>query len=223
MCRLTTALRAVCCAPGFVTMRVPPPPVPPPLRTIAWVNSHVPPALPVPLTQSGCIANVPVVSLRLAVLAPGPVFHWHRSAVSSPLASVPPPGGFWSVMVSAYSWPLTIDTPSSRPALPELTKFLPHARPASVIYGRFENATWPYDDDAGPPGSVESPFQSCQPQKSPDGVLNPSGWVPAGDRMTYCAFLFDAAVVLPKWAAAATASAPSRCPVARLGAAMLSS
>src|SRR5712692_3999715 len=178
----------------------PPPPPPDPLPSVrtAWLNSQVPAVLRVPLAHSGCMAKVPVGSTRSADFAPGPAFHSHRSAFSSPAESVHPPGGFWSVIVSAYSWPPTIEKPSSRPACPPLTKFSPHARPASVTYGRFVNAMSPYGEVTGPPGNVESPFQSCQPQKLPDDVLNPSGCVPVGDRIRYWAFLLACAVSLPK-------------------------
>src|SRR5689334_17432766 len=81
----------------------------------------------------------------------------------------------------------------------------------------FVNATSPTVDVTVPPLSVVSPFQSCQAQKPPLGVLKPSGLVPCGDTITYWALRFEAAVVLPKWAAAATAISPSWCPVADLG------
>src|SRR5215831_5497326 len=68
-----------------------------------------------------------------------------------------------------------------------------------------------------------SPFQSCQAQNAPLGVLNPSGWVPAGEMMSYWASRLAAAVVLPKWAAALTASVPSWKGVAWAGDAALSS
>src|SRR5690349_22773763 len=77
----------------------------------------------------------------------------------------------------------------------------------------------PTEDGIAPPLSVVSPFQSCQAQKPPFGVLKPSGWVPFGDTTTYCALRLDAAVVLPKWEAAATAWVPIWNPVAWLGAA----
>src|SRR5215467_9858305 len=64
-------------------------------------------------------------------LVPG-VIQAHLSAFSCPEESVHPPAGFWSVMVSAYSWPFTIEKPSSRPALPALTKFSPQVAPRSV-------------------------------------------------------------------------------------------
>jgi hypothetical protein len=76
------------------------------------------------------------------------------------------------------------------------------------MYGRFVNAMSPYGDETGPPGSPESPLQSCQAQKLPLAVLKPSGWVPFGDTMTYCALRLEAAVVFPKCAAALTASTP---------------
>src|SRR5262249_38400972 len=119
---------------------------PPPLVTMAWVNSQVP-APPAPsLPQVDCSANVPVASVRLAACAPGPVFQAHLSAFSEPPESVQPPAGFWSVMVSEYSCPLTIENPSSRPALPPFTKFSPHDAPRSVTYGMLVNAMSPYGE-----------------------------------------------------------------------------
>src|SRR3954470_2506845 len=89
----------------------------------------------------------------------------------------------------------------------------------SVRYGRFVKAMSPYDEAAAPPPSVVSPFQSCQAHQLARKVLKPSGWVPVGDAMTYCALRLLAAVVLPKCPAALTASAASWWPVAWLGAA----
>src|SRR4051794_30013247 len=87
----------------------------------------------------------------------------------------------------------------------------------SVRYGRFVKAMSPYDDAAAPPARPVSPFQSCQAHQFAVRVLNPSGWVPVGDAMTYCALRLLADVVLPKWPAALTASAASWWPVAWLG------
>ncbi len=81
--------------------------------------------------------------------------------------SVQPPAGFWSVMVSAYSCPSTMVTPSRVPALPELTKFCPQLAPASVMYGMLVNAMSPTVEVTAPPIRVVSPFQSCQAQKPP--------------------------------------------------------
>ncbi len=103
------------------------------------------------------------------------------------------------------------------PALPELTKFWPQLVPASVTYGMLVNAMSPTEELTAPPVSVVSPFQSCHAQKLPPEVLKPSGWVPFGDTMTYWALRLDAAVVLPKCEAAATATTPSWCPLAELG------
>src|SRR5215471_5899679 len=81
------------------------------------------------------------------------------------------------------------------------------------------NAMSPYEEGAAPPPvSVVSPLKSCQAQKPPSGVLNPSGVVPVGDMMTYWTKRLDAGVVLPKCAAALTASAAIWCPVAAVGA-----
>src|SRR3954447_13261019 len=91
----------------------------------------------------------------------------------------------------------------------------------SVRYGRLVNATSPYDDAAAPPVSVVSPFQSCHAHHVAVTVLNPSGWVPDGETMTYCALRLLLALVLPKCPAAVTASAANWWPVAWLGAAML--
>src|SRR5215469_13086727 len=121
---------------------------------MAWLNSHVPPPS---FAQVDCIANVPVVRLRFCAGAPGPRSHAHRSPVSSPELLTQPPAGFWSVMVSAYSWPSTMDAPSRRPAVPPLTKFSPQEAPASVTYGMFVKAMSPYGEVTPPPDKVESP------------------------------------------------------------------
>src|SRR5256885_2864219 len=170
------------------------------------------------LAHVDCIAKAPVVNGTLAD-APGPELrHAHLSAFSSPAPSTQPPAGFWSVIVSAYSWPSTIVTPSSSPALPALTKFVPQLPPASVTYGRLVKAMSPTVDGIAPPMSVSSPFQSCHAQKLPP-ALNPSGVVPVGETTTYCALRLDAGVVLPKCDAASTALTPSWCSVALAGAA----
>src|SRR5690349_482591 len=100
-------------------------------------------------------------------------------------------------------------TPSRVPLLPELTKFRPQLVPASVTYGMLVNAMSPTEELTAPPVSVVSPFQSCQAQNWPLAVLNPSGVVPCGETITYCALRLAAAVVLPKCEAAATATTPS--------------
>jgi len=68
----------------------------------------------------------------------------------------------------------------------------------SVRYGRLVKAMSPYDDAAAPPPRVVSPFQSCHAHQLAVSVLKPSGCVPVGDAMTYCALRLLAAVVLPK-------------------------
>src|SRR6266566_5510606 len=86
------------------------------------------------------------------------------------------------------------------------------------------NATSPSGEGTAPPSlRVESPFQPCQAQNATSGVLNPSGWVPCGDRMTYWASRLELGVVLPKWVAALIASCASWSPVAWAGDAALSS
>src|SRR5215472_11393607 len=105
----------------------------PPVVTIGWLASQAPaPAAP-SLAQVVCTAKVPLASARSndPPLVPGAI-QAHLSAFSPPDESVHPPGGFWSVMVSAYSWPFTIEKPSSRPALPALTTFSPQVAPRSV-------------------------------------------------------------------------------------------
>jgi hypothetical protein len=52
--------------------------------------------------------------------------------------------------------------------------------------------------------ALTSPFQSCHAHQPPLGKL--SGWVPDADKMTYWALRLAAALVLPKWLAALTAS-----------------
>src|SRR5438034_4118798 len=105
-------------------------------------------------------------------------------------------------MVSAYSWPSTMVTPSRVPAEPALTKFWPQEVPASVTYGMFVNAMSPTEELA-----PTSPFQSCQAQKPALG--KPSGRTLCAERITYWELRLLAAVVLPKWLAAVTAVCPS--------------
>jgi len=57
----------------------------------------------------------------------------HLSPFSAPVESVHPPAGNWSVIVSAYSCPSTMVTPSSKPTEPAFTKFSPQAAPTSVM------------------------------------------------------------------------------------------
>ena len=85
------------------------------------------PPLPLPLTvgceisqrlvsfdQVLCIANEPVEKATNAA-APWPeLIHAHSSPFSCPVNEEPvllthPPAGFWSVRVSAYSWPPTME------------------------------------------------------------------------------------------------------------------
>src|SRR5947207_14418978 len=175
------------------------PPPPPTIGCDIWQ--------PLPsLDHVDCMANDPVVN-GTATIAPGPeLSQAHLSAFSSPPASFQPPDGFWSVMVSAYSWPSTIVTPSSTPSAPGCTKFSPQLPAASVTYGRLVNAMSPTVDWIGPPGKLPSPFQSCQAQNPAFGKL--SGIRPCEDTTTYCALRFAAALVFPKWDAAAIASRP---------------
>src|SRR5436309_13257588 len=102
--------------------------------------------------------------------------------------------------------------PSVLPAAPELTKFWPHDEPMSSWYGSLANAMPPYGEL-----TLTSPVQSCQAHQLLEAVLKPSGCVPVGDRMAYCTLRLAAAVVLPKWPAAFTASWPSCVDVAWLG------
>src|SRR5947207_441097 len=76
-------------------------------------------------------ANVPVASERLAAAPCPKEIHAHLSAFSSPNRSIHPLLGNWSVTVSEYSCPLTIEIPSSAPATPAFTKFAPHVGPTS--------------------------------------------------------------------------------------------
>src|SRR4051794_37698756 len=82
----------------------------------------------------------------------------------------------------------------------------------SSWYGSFANAIPPYGEL-----TLTSPVQSCHAHQLLAAVLKPSGWVPVGERMAYCTLRLDAAVVLPKCAAALTASWPSCVDVAWLG------
>src|SRR5438067_2434084 len=201
ICRLVAVPTVPVRLPGLVTMTVLPPP-----PTIGWEIWQ----LFVSLDHVDCMAKLPVVNDTFAE-APWPEeIQAHLSAFSSPTLSVQPPGGFWSLMVSEYSWPSTMVTPSIVPALPPLTKFWPQLVPASVTYGMLVNAMSPIPPVLTvPPVSWVSPFQSCHAQNCPLGVLKPSGVVPCGERMTYCELRFADAVVLPKWFAALTASSPS--------------
>src|SRR3954467_3994819 len=65
--------------------------------------------------------------------------------------------------------------------------------------------------------TLKSPVQSCHAHQLLVAVLKPSGGVPVGERMAYCALRLDAAVVLPKCPAALIASWASWSPVAWLG------
>src|SRR5262249_66765 len=198
-CRLPAVPTVPFWLPGPVTVTVLPPP---PLATMGWLAWHAP-APPLPsLAQVVCMAKVPVPVDRSNEPpgVPGGI-QAHLSPFSAPLASVYPPGGFWSVMVSAYSWPFTIDTPSKVPPGPPLTKFWPRDAPMSVMEGVLVNAISPTAEATGAPLRVVSPFQSCHAQNCPEGVLYPSGWVLCGDTMMYCASRLEAAVVLPKWLA----------------------
>src|SRR5713226_4849383 len=108
-----------------------------------------------------------------------------------------------------------MEMPSLAPPLPELTKPAPKEAPASVMYGRFVNAMSPYGELTPPPLRVASPLSSCQAQNPL--VSQPSGLAPCGEMTMYCASRLAAAVVLPKWPAALTASTPSWWPVAEPG------
>ncbi len=136
--RLTAVPTVPVWLPGLVTVTV----LPPGLVTIAWLASQDPlPLLPsLPQMVWTAYVPVPVVRSKLPPEVPG-VIHAQTSPTSEPLELVQPPAGFWSVMVSLYSWPSTIVTPSSVPLL--LTKSWPQEVPASVMYGRLVNAMSP--------------------------------------------------------------------------------
>src|SRR3954468_694855 len=102
--------------------------------------------------------------------------------------------------------------PSVLPAAPELTKFWPQLEPMSSWYGSLAKAMPPYGEL-----TLTSPVQSCHAHQLLVVVLKPSGWVPVGERIAYCTLRLEAAVVLPKCAAALTASWPSCVCVAWLG------
>src|SRR5262249_31162602 len=80
-----------------------------------------------------CSANLPVGRLTF-VACPGPeLIQAQASASSSPDSGlVQPPGGNWSVSVSAYSCAATRENASSTPCVPELMNFTPQLRPASL-------------------------------------------------------------------------------------------
>src|SRR6516165_6608090 len=89
--------------------------------------------------QVVCIANFPVGRLIFAA-CPGPeAIQAQVSPTSSPdTGLVQPPDGNWSVSVSAYSWPATMENASSTPWSLRLTNFTPQLRPASLTYGMLE-------------------------------------------------------------------------------------
>src|SRR6185503_5012727 len=119
---------------------------------IRWEIAHPAPSF----DHVDCIANVPVEKVTFRD-APVPVLsHAHLSAFSSPLPSNHPNPTSWSVIVSEYSWPSTIVTPSSRPDVPALTKFSPQLFPTSGRYGRFVNAI-------GPDVSSTVPWEAQKP------------------------------------------------------------
>src|SRR2546430_518751 len=97
----------------------------------------------------------------------------------------------------------------------DMAKSLP---PVLLTYGRLVTAMSPTFDTTGPGVGLVSPFQSCQAQKPPLGVSNPSGWVPGGETTTYCALRLSPGLVLLKCEAARTASSPICCSVAASGA-----
>src|SRR5215470_653342 len=91
-----------------------------------------------------CMAKAPVARVTFVVFSRPLLIQAHASAASSPVTGLAqPPGGNWSVSVSAYSWPATIEKASSTPWDPRLTKLTPQLRPASLTYGRFEYAISP--------------------------------------------------------------------------------
>src|SRR2546430_16492543 len=127
---------ARCLAPAGVVAPGGPPSVRPAghrVLTIECVNLQPPAPLLASLAHVPCIAKGPVDRGRTAAppVEPG-AFQAHLSAFSSPEESTQPPGGVWSVSVSAYSCPATIETPSSLPPPPERTKCAPHVAPTAV-------------------------------------------------------------------------------------------
>src|SRR5436305_14625273 len=98
-----------------------------------WLLLQPPEPLAAEFDQVVCMANRPVgsESTNAPPLLPG-LIQAHLSAFSSPVRSVQPPDGFWSVMVSAYSCPSTIEKPSRLPPAPERTKCVPQEEPMSV-------------------------------------------------------------------------------------------
>src|SRR5437764_7615427 len=83
------------------------------------------------LPHVDCTANEPVLNVMFCDLPVPEEIHAHLSAFSWPWMSVQPPAGNWSVIVSAYSWPSTMVTPSIAPAVPLLTKLEPQLLPVS--------------------------------------------------------------------------------------------
>src|SRR5690348_5121954 len=127
--------------------------------------------------------------------APWPVvIQAHLSPFSAPLPSSQPPFGYWSVIVSAISWPSTIVIPAFEP---RPLKFAPHEPPASVMYGRFVYAMFPYGDEV----------ELCHAQYC---VPKPAALLCVAVAMTYCVVLFEPLAVLLKCCAALIVS-PASC------------
>src|SRR5258708_39812973 len=98
---------------------------------MAWDTSQPPLPPPKSFAQVVCTANDPVVMEMFCERPVPDEIQAHLSPFSAPLESVQPPAGYVSVIVSAYSWPSTIVTPSRVPAEPALTKLCPQDAPAS--------------------------------------------------------------------------------------------
>src|SRR5689334_7315613 len=92
-------------------------------------------------------------------------------------------------------------------------KFAPQCG-LSGTYGRFVKAMSPYGD---PTPKYWLYVSSCQAQ-NPEVGPKWSGCMPVADTITYCVLRFETAVVLPKCAAALTASFARSVGVAFVGA-----
>src|SRR5215472_17485538 len=145
------------------------------------------------LLHNDCTGKVPVDKLMSAAAPCPEEIQAHLSPFSAPPESSHPPFGNWSVIVSAISCPPTIVIPALGP---RPLKLAPQLAPASVMYGRFVYAMLPYDELVA----------LCHAQYC---VPNPLALFPCAVAITYCTLALLEEVVLPKCAAAFTASAAS--------------
>src|SRR5215472_5063492 len=163
--RLTVSPVAFCRVPGLVIETE---------SLMALVAAHpFAPLLNAALLHSASTANLPVDSVRLKAPPglPGRI-PAHLSPISPPepsFESIQPLGGNGSVIVSAYSAPPKMLHPSLSPPGVGLTKSLPHAVPASGMYGRLVY---------GVPFEVAPWYAQYVPEMPLHGAAKPAGHVP---------------------------------------------